>query len=103
MKIENAALIALASLMLAACTLLEDGTANPIERELEGILALLPGQYAGEAPNPRMAEQLTTLYHTLQQVTEPSLGELVFHHVISVKGFDDDKPLQQKLYLRSIP
>ena len=65
----------------------------PLEAELQEILALLPGRYAGPDADGR-------LYHKIVPIVAPQFGgDTVFYHQISRDGFDSATPSQQKIYV----
>ena len=67
---------------------------SALDRELVEILQQLPGRYAGEAGNPRIA-----LQHKIVQIEAPQFGDVVFYHQISRDGMDSTAPFQQKIYV----
>ena len=84
----------------SACATLADPAA-PLDRQLEGIVALLPGLYAGSMPGDFGAEagEGSRIFHKIVRIDAPQFGsDLVFYHQISRDGFDSTKPLQQKIY-----
>lgn len=84
------ALTTLSHLSIAA----QSRAPSALDRQLIEILQLLPGRYAGEAGNPRIA-----LQHKIVQIEAPQFGELVFYHQISRDGMDSTTPFQQKIYV----
>ena len=71
---------------------------TPLDVELEAILALLPGRYAGSRATGAQPDREGMLYHTIEPVALPEHGRTVLLHVLSTRGFDDPQPLQQKFY-----
>lgn len=67
-------------------------------RELAAIERTLPGRYAGSLATAARPDREGTLYHVIERVALPDYGELVFRHLLSLKGFDDPRPFQQKFY-----
>lgn len=70
-----------------------------LDEELARIVALLPGRYAGTAPDPADAAGGTRpLLHRIVRIEAPRFGTLVFYHEISRDAFHTRAPLQQKIY-----
>jgi peptidylprolyl isomerase len=73
-----------------------------LDAELDRILALLPGRYAGDAPDPRdpAGLQRRPLQHKIARIEAPQFGgDTVFYHQISRDGLDSPTPFQQKIYV----
>lgn len=69
-----------------------------LDIELQGLLTLLPGRYAGPLASAEMPDREGMIYHTIEAIALPEHGEQVLLHVVSLKGFDDPQPFQQKFY-----
>lgn len=96
-SVRAASLTMLACLAVASvgCTMTAN-SGGPLDQELADILDTLPGRYAGQVPSGN--GETAMLYHTIEPVSLPELGDTVIHHVISREGFDDPEPFQQKFY-----
>ena len=82
--------------LLAGCA--SERAQDPLSAELEAILQLAPGRYAGPLPNAQDPDEPAMLYHTIEPVDLPGYGQTVLLHVVSRQGFDDPTPFQQKFY-----
>jgi len=90
--------LAALALALAACAAAPPA-AGPLDRQLAAILALLPGSYAGEAPDPREPGSAPRpIYHKIVPIEAPQFGEFVFYYQLST-GSPDGPALQQKLFV----
>ncbi len=86
------------ALALAGCAAAPPA-ASPLDQELAAILALLPGQYAGAAPDPRAPDAgPRPIYHKLVPIEVPQFGELALYYQLST-GSPDGPALQQKLFV----
>lgn len=73
--------------------------ASPLDQELAAILALLPGRYAGEAPDPRAPGSAPRpIYHKIVPIEAPQFGEFTLYYQLST-GSPDGPALQQKLFV----
>ena len=86
------------ALTLAGCAAAPPA-ANPLDQELAAILALFPGSYAGEAPDPREpGAALRPIYHKIVPIELPQFGEFALYYQLST-GSPDGPALQQKLFV----
>lgn len=75
----------------------EPGEAG-LDSELRALLAVLPGKYTGSLANAANPDREGQLFHTIEPIDLPEYGKRVFLHTLSLKGFDDPQPFQQKFY-----
>jgi peptidylprolyl isomerase len=89
-----------ASALVAAAPLAADSPSpQSLDAELARIVALLPGRYAGSAPDPGgQTGSARPLFHRIVPIDAPRFGTVVFYHEISREGFHTKAPLQQKIY-----
>jgi hypothetical protein len=68
-----------------------------LDKELEQLLSLLPGRYRGKLDGEE-GDDGRHIYHTIEVIEMPAHGEKTLIHVLSLEGFDDPQPFQQKFY-----
>lgn len=101
MSVRPPIFASLAAAVLAAGSPTGSQAASPtsLDLELERIVALLPGRYAGSAPDPSAPESdPRPLFHRIVPIDAPRFGTLVFYHEIARDGFYSRRPVQQKIY-----
>ncbi len=88
--------------LIAGCVAFLSGCQRPepsLEAELKGLLALLPGVYAGTAPVPGATDGRTqTIAHTMASIEAPQFGQHVMYYQLTAPG-PDGPVLQQKLFV----
>jgi len=74
---------------------------SALDTELQQLLALLPGRYSADLPDPADPAKLrrVALHHKIVRVELPNLGRHVFVHQISRDTLDSTRPWQQKIYV----
>lgn len=83
------------SLALAACA----AEPPPVDRELDGVLGLLPGTYSGTAPVPRATDGSTqVIHHKIAPIDAAQFGERVYYYQLSTGG-SNGQALQQKIFV----
>jgi hypothetical protein len=81
----------------AAGTSQDPARAAALDEELEQLLSLLPGRYRGDLDSDD-GNGGRQIHHTIEVIEMPEHGEKTLIHVLSLSGFDDPQPFQQKFY-----
>jgi len=83
------------AVLLSGCT----RPTPTLEQELDALLQLLPGRYAGEAPDARSPEGASmAIFHKIVPIDAPQFGAKVFYYQLS-RGSADGPALQQKIFV----
>lgn len=71
-----------------------------LDAELTQLLRLLPGRYAGVAPDSQQPGTQSMLFHKIVRISAPQFaGDAVFYHQISRGDADSTTPFQRKIYV----
>lgn len=92
-------LLASFQLALAACAAANETPALPPDGELDELTAMLPGEYAGDAPKGMQPDgEMHRLVHAFMPVEAEQFGEqILYYHIVS--GAPDGPVLQAKIFV----
>jgi hypothetical protein len=91
--------LAILALSLLGCST----TQTRLDRDLDELMRVLPGSYAGEAPiMSSPAGEMQDIFHKLAPIDVPQFGERVLYYQLST-GSADGPALQQKIFVLSVP
>lgn len=90
---------ALTALALTGCVSTAPAAPSALDQELADLLQVLPGKYAGQAPDMSSATAgLTDIYHKLTRIEAPQFGEEVLYYQLSNEG-PDGAAMQMKIFV----
>ncbi|WP_394728627.1 hypothetical protein [Altererythrobacter sp. GH1-8] len=86
-------------LALAACSTPSEPTASPLDTELSELIAMLPGEYAGDAPKGMQPDgEMHRLVHAFMPAEAAQFGEQILYYHIA-HGEPDGPVLQAKIFV----